>query len=270
MHLILTGATGLVGSGVLDAMLKSKEITKISILSRRPVPLAADDPRTDVIIHKDFRNYDPELLSKLQGANGVVWALGISQLKVTTEFVYPFLAPLNRIERADNSKISEYISITKDFPLAAAKAFSTLSLNDEPFRFVYASSGGASLNPGHFTPFYGRVKGEAEKALSDLRTPRFHVESVRPVGVDASNHDTIKPHIPDPGVAHHAMNFVLGPLIRTVFHPLHSPTEKLGPFLVEMAMGKYDKQLDAGGKGITDLNGSRILDNWAFRRLYGL
>lgn len=102
MHLILTGATGLVGSGVLDAMLKSKEITKISILSRRPVPLAANDPRANVIIHKDFENYEPELLNKLQGANGVVWALGISQLKVTKEFVYLICLELNRISQADD------------------------------------------------------------------------------------------------------------------------------------------------------------------------
>ncbi|KAL2679200.1 hypothetical protein Neosp_009964 [[Neocosmospora] mangrovei] len=249
MHLILTGATGLVGSGVLDAMLKSKEITKISILSRRPVPLAANDPKAKVIIHKDFEKYEPELLNKLQGANGIVWALGISQLKVTKD---------------------EYIAITKDFPIAAVKAFSNLLPDVEPFRFIYVSSGGATLNPGISTPFYGRVKGETERALSELRTPRLHIESVRPVGVDASNHDSIKPYLPDPGMAYHAMSFVLGPLMRTVLHPLHSPTEQLGAFLAKMAMGKYDKQLDAGGKGITDLNGSRILDNWAFRRLYGL
>jgi uncharacterized protein YbjT (DUF2867 family) len=88
MHLILTGATGLVGSSVLDAMLKSKEVTKISILSRRPVPLAEKDARVNTIIHKDFTKYEPQVLDQLQGANGVVWALGISQLKVTKEFVY--------------------------------------------------------------------------------------------------------------------------------------------------------------------------------------
>lgn len=65
------------------------------------------------------------------------------------------------------------------------------------------------------------------------------------------------------------MGIVLGPLMRTVLRPLHSPTEQLGQFLVGMAMGKYDKQLEVGGNGITNLGGSRILDNWAFRRLYG-
>ena len=87
MHLILTGATGLVGSGVLDAMIKMKDISKISILSRRPVKMAEDakDPRINVILHKDFERYDSALLRQLEGANGVVWALGISQSAVTKE-----------------------------------------------------------------------------------------------------------------------------------------------------------------------------------------
>lgn len=87
MHLVLTGATGLVGSGVLDAMIRMKDITKISILSRGPVKMAENtkDPRINVIIHKDFEKYDPAVLSQLKGATGCVWALGISQTKVGKE-----------------------------------------------------------------------------------------------------------------------------------------------------------------------------------------
>ncbi|PNP84873.1 hypothetical protein FNYG_01967 [Fusarium nygamai] len=248
MHLILTGATGLVGSGVLDAMLKSKEITKISILSRRPVPMAAGDPRVNVITHNDFTRYNPEVLDQLQGASGVVWALGISQLKVTKD---------------------EYVTITKDFPVAAAKAFSKISPTKEPFRFIYVSGHGATLEPTSFTPIFGRVKGETEKALSELHAPaKFHVESVRPAGVDATNHEAIKPYIPNPGMLYNAMYLLMGPLMRTALQSLHSPTEKLGPFLMNMAMGKYDKPLDAGGNGISSINGSRILENVAFQRLY--
>ncbi|KAI8169264.1 hypothetical protein K4K50_001019 [Colletotrichum sp. SAR 10_71] len=86
MHLILTGATGLVGSSVLDAMLKSKDVTKISILSRRPVPMVGNNPKANVIIHKDFETFDPSVLAKVDDADGVVWALGISQTKVTKEY----------------------------------------------------------------------------------------------------------------------------------------------------------------------------------------
>lgn len=89
MHLILTGATGLVGSGVLDAMIKMKDVTKISIISRRPVPMADDakDPRINVIIHKDFLHYPQSLLDQVADATGCVWALGISQTQVSKEYV---------------------------------------------------------------------------------------------------------------------------------------------------------------------------------------
>ncbi|KAG5743620.1 hypothetical protein H9Q69_008320 [Fusarium xylarioides] len=248
MHLILTGATGLVGSGVLDAMLRSKDITKISILSRRPVPMAAGDPRVNVITHNDFTRYNSEVLGQLQGANGVVWALGISQLKV---------------------RRGEYVTITKDFPVAAAKAFSKITPTKEPFRFIYVSGHGATLEPTSFTPIFGRVKGETEKALSELQAPtKFHVESVRPAGVDATNYEAIKPYIPNPGILYNAMYFFMGPLMRTVLQSLHSPTEKLGPFLMNVAMGTYDKPLGAGGNDISSINGSRILENVAFQRLY--
>lgn len=87
MHLILTGATGLVGSAVLDAMIKTKDISRISILSRRPVKMVEDakDPRVNVILHEDFEKYDSALLRQLKGASGVVWALGISQSQVGKE-----------------------------------------------------------------------------------------------------------------------------------------------------------------------------------------
>jgi uncharacterized protein YbjT (DUF2867 family) len=89
MYLILTGATGLVGSAVLDAMLRTSEITRISIFARRPVPMAehAKDQRVSVIIHTDFGVYGPDILKQLQGANGLVWALGVSQTKVGKEQV---------------------------------------------------------------------------------------------------------------------------------------------------------------------------------------
>ncbi len=89
MHLILTGATGLVGSAVLDAMINMKEVSRISILSRRPVKMAEDvnDPRINVILHNDFTEYNADVLAQLSGASGCVWALGTGQNTVTKQWV---------------------------------------------------------------------------------------------------------------------------------------------------------------------------------------
>lgn len=88
MHLILTGSTGLVGSGVLAYILSvPNQVTKLSILSRKPVPLAEGHPQVEVIQHSDFGKYPPEVLEKLKGAEGCIWALGISQAEVDAECV---------------------------------------------------------------------------------------------------------------------------------------------------------------------------------------
>src|SRR3954466_13885393 len=89
MHLILTGATGLVGSGVLHHMLTTPSVSKISILSRRPVPQAEGHAKAHVIIHTDYNNYPSEILEQLKGAEGCVWAQGISVTQVSKEFVPP-------------------------------------------------------------------------------------------------------------------------------------------------------------------------------------
>ncbi|KAH8654408.1 hypothetical protein BGZ61DRAFT_373486 [Ilyonectria robusta] len=254
MHLILTGATGLVGSSALHAMLKMRDVTKISILSRRPVPMAeqSQDPRVDVLILNDFTTYSPEVLRKLEGASGAVWALGISQTKASKE---------------------DYVTITKDYPLAAAKAFADLTPNNEPFRFIYISTGLATQKPGLFSPYYAGVKGEAELSLSKLRDayPHLQTETVRAGYVDATQHAAIKPYIPDPGFLYNFMTPLVAPPIRLLAKWMHSPSEPFGQFLVEMAMGKHDGALVAEGHGITTLHGgSRVLENEAFRRIAGL
>lgn len=85
MHLILTGATGLVGSGCLEVMLTNKAITKVSILSRRPVPMTKGHSKANVILHKDFNEYPQQVMQQLEGATGCVWALGISVTDVSKE-----------------------------------------------------------------------------------------------------------------------------------------------------------------------------------------
>ncbi|KAF7543230.1 hypothetical protein G7Z17_g10911 [Cylindrodendrum hubeiense] len=228
MHVILTGATGLVGSAVLDAMIKTKDITKISILSRRPVHMADDakDPRINVILQSDFEKYDSEVLKQLQGAKGCVWALGISQSKVDAD---------------------QYVKITKDYAIEAAKAFATLSTSEaEPFRFVYVSGSGATQEPGRFSPIFARIKGETETALADLtiEKPTLRVYSPRPAFVDAQNHKSILPYIPNPGALINGTMFLIGPPMRMLMKSMHSPTPMLGDFLAQLAMGKLDGRLE--------------------------
>lgn len=66
-------------------MLSEKAITKVSILSRRPVPMAEGHSQVNVILQRDLSTFTPETLEKLKGAEGCVWALGVTITDVSRE-----------------------------------------------------------------------------------------------------------------------------------------------------------------------------------------
>ncbi|KAK4184530.1 hypothetical protein QBC35DRAFT_391466 [Podospora australis] len=260
MHLILTGATGLVGTAVLDAMIRTADISKISILSRSPVKLAEDakDPRINVIINKDFAVYDPKVLDQIKGADACVWALGISQFEVSKP---------------------DLIKITKDYPLTFASAFQKARASDssttdkKPFNFVYVSGDGATFEPTFYSPAFAGIKGEAELALSEFRKahPDFHANSVRPGFVDWLDHSAIKPYLHKIGAVKNFGGRLMQPVMRYGNPGRWAPTEPLGRFLTGMAMGKFDTDVDKMGEKLHTLDsGMKILENADFRKIIGL
>lgn len=283
MHLILTGATGLVGTAVLHHVLSlpatsplAQKITRLSIISRRAeIPLLQhpDRPKqntftkVEVLQHTDFKDYDKDgLLDKLRSAGdnekvGVVWALGVSQMLVNEE---------------------QYKEITNAYTIAAAKAFST-GLDAKQVNFVYVSGEGANPTPGFMTPLFGRVKGQTEMDLIKLmQTEPFSKVlkclSARPGGVDAGADPDQKvvrevTQLADGGTGgatRNSLGMKLGdklllPVLRAgVYKGMHSPTSELGKVLVELATGD--------GEGV-QVKGSeydgRVLPNIALRRISG-
>lgn len=221
MHLILTGATGLIGTGVLACMLKTKDISKITILSRRPVRFADEvkDPRVNVIIQADFKSYsDPSLQEQLKDARGCVWALGTSSSSNVTE--------------------EEYVTSTKDYAVEAAKAFTKLDGNtaEKPFRFVYVSGIGATQNPGRFTALYAKTKGETETALAQLaeESPALMVTAPRPCAVDVAPHEEARKYAPEPMWMHKILRGALMTPIRIAYHKMYASTELLGGVLTQL------------------------------------
>jgi hypothetical protein len=287
VHLILTGATGLVGSAVLSHILSlpasaTPQITRLSILTRNPnIALLASPPplgtpstnkhtKIEVIEHKD-KDKDKDFgfggsstlgsdevevfKEKLRGADACIWCLGVSQNDVDRE---------------------TYVRVTRDFAVNAARAFSTLSLkpasssgqsshNDATatgqgkFKFIYVSGEGATPTPSRFTPLYGRVKGETETALLELmattsRRPgmrdKLSVYCVRPAAVDGTNQPWLWKEV----LKNHRTGFqrfylrLLMPPIRYLGRASWlSPTEELGRVLVEMAL----RDDESRGRGAT-------------------
>lgn len=76
MKIILTGATGQIGSEVLRQALKHSYITHVYAVVRKPLaPELADHPRCTEIIHENFEAWPDHLMKlfKSEGVQGCIW-----------------------------------------------------------------------------------------------------------------------------------------------------------------------------------------------------
>ncbi|KAJ3043560.1 hypothetical protein HDV00_004660 [Rhizophlyctis rosea] len=91
MHLLLTGATGFIGSAVLRQALSHPQITTITLLSRREVgaSLYHNNSKVRTVIVKDFANYTEEVVNEIKDADACVWCMGSNGPDVAVNLTYP-------------------------------------------------------------------------------------------------------------------------------------------------------------------------------------
>jgi nucleoside-diphosphate-sugar epimerase len=74
MKVIVTGATGRVGSQLVLHCIENSAITSVFVITRKPLPESTtSNNKVTVILHEDFSSWPPELLDKLSGAEGCLW-----------------------------------------------------------------------------------------------------------------------------------------------------------------------------------------------------
>jgi len=137
---IITGATGMVGKGVLLECLDHPEIKEVLSIGRNP--LGMKHPKLKELIHADFSNFS-EFHSQLYGYNGCFFCLGIS---------------------AAGLKEEQYQRITYEYTMALAQ---TLVEINPQMTFNYVSGQGTdSTEKGRM--MWARVKGKTENDLLKL------------------------------------------------------------------------------------------------------
>ncbi len=154
MRVVIFGATGLAGSGVLEACLEHPEITSITSVSRRSTKV--QHTKLKEIIHQDFLDYSA-IKSELAGHDACFWCLGVSSAKVRDEQTYHL--------------------ITHDYTLAAAETLAELNP-----KLIFCFLTGMGTDPGQQSRFrWARVKGQAETALAAV--PLGEAYMLRPGGI---------------------------------------------------------------------------------------
>jgi uncharacterized protein YbjT (DUF2867 family) len=137
---IITGATGMVGKGVLLECLDHDSISEVLVIGRNP--LGMKHPKLKELIHSDFTNF-VEVKDQLLGYDTCFYCLGIS---------------------AAGLKEEQYKRITYDFTLALAK---TLFEINPKMTFNYLSGEGTDTSEkGRM--MWARVKGKTENDLLNL------------------------------------------------------------------------------------------------------
>lgn len=140
MKVIITGATGMVGKGVLLECLDHSEITQVLSISRKATGIA--HPKLKELLHPDFSEY-ASVVDQLQGYDACYACMGVS---------------------AAGMKEEQYTKFTYDFTLALANELLKINPN---MTFNYVSGEGTdSSEKGR--SMWARVKGKTENDLLNL------------------------------------------------------------------------------------------------------
>jgi uncharacterized protein YbjT (DUF2867 family) len=140
MEITLVGATGLVGSEVLNQLISEEKIKKINVLTRKIIDIQSPKVVNYVI---DFEN-DEDLKNSIHG-DAIICCIGTTKAKTPD--------------------VKEYEKIDRDIPIQLAKIGKEKDI--EQFHLISAigANKNSSIN-------YNRIKGEAEEGVLVAGIPK--------------------------------------------------------------------------------------------------
>ena len=207
MKVLLFGATGMVGQGVLRECLLDPSVEHVQLVGRTTTGL--HHPKLHETLHPDLSQYG-DIEAGLAGFDACFFCLGVSSAGM---------------------KEPEYERITYGITMAAAE---TLSRLNPRMTFVYVSGAGTDSSE-HGRSMWARVKGRTENALLGLP---FSAYMFRP--------GMIQPmHGERPKAAFYRVFYgiakVLLPVLRSAFPNQVVTTEEVGRAMIAVARTGYPK-----------------------------
>jgi uncharacterized protein YbjT (DUF2867 family) len=210
MKVILFGATGLVGQGVLRECLLDAGVERVLVVGRTPT--GQQHGKLREVLHKDFTDY-AAIESDLAGYDACFFCLGVSSVGMDAE---------------------RYRHLTYDVTMAAAK---TLVRLNPGMVFTYVT--GRSTDSTEQGPLrWARVKGKTENDL--LKLPFKAAYMFRPAGIQPLHGVRSKT------AWIQAMYVVAAPLwsyLARTSPKFMTTSEKLGRAMIKVARDGYPKRV---------------------------
>ena len=205
LNVIITGATGMVGEGVLHECLHSKQVENILVINRKPCGVV--HPKLKEIIHKDFFDFSA-IEKELTGYNACLFCLGVSSVGM---------------------KVAEFTRLTYTLTMHVAEALSRLN-NDMTFCYI-SGSGTDSTEQGKI--MWARVKGKTENDLAKL--PFKSVYNFRPAIIQPTKglKNTLS--------LYKYFGWLM-PIIKFIFPNFICTLSELGLAMIQAASKGYEKQ----------------------------
>ena len=161
VKIVLTGATGFIGSEILEQCLTNRSIQHIYCLTCRALDEKySTHPKVTQVQHDNFDDLPDHLFERFRGwgVGGCIWALG---------------SPVNAhasLEEAQKTGISYPVQAAEKFTRICAPEYMETQTGSYiyPFRFIFMSFWGAEENQFRSLWLWGdtrRIKGAAEKGL---------------------------------------------------------------------------------------------------------
>lgn len=154
LRVIITGATGMIGEGVLYECLHHPEVEKVLVITRNSCGYS--HPKLTEIIHNDFFDFS-SLSDELTGYNACYFCLGVTSLGKTE---------------------AEYTKLTYTLTLNLATVLAPLNPD---MTFCYISGANTDSSEKGRT-MWARVKGKTENDL--MKLPFRQVYNFRPGGIE--------------------------------------------------------------------------------------
>lgn len=209
MKVIVFGATGMVGQGVLRECLLDADVESVLVVGRTSTGVAHEKLRE--LIHRDFSDFSA-VADRLTGFGACFFCLGVSA------------AGMNE---------KEYRRVTYDFTLAAARP---LADRNPALTFVYVSGAGTdSSEQGR--AMWARVKGRTENALLALpfTAYAFRPGYIQPMHGARSKTGWYR--------AMYAVTTPLYPLLRRLVPGQTSTTQAVGRAMLTVARRGWDTRV---------------------------